>query len=64
MLHAILNVFNFHNKYTKMRSGDNAVKALLFSLNTVIKTITFIYCGLVSYSEIVKDRKIALEQSS
>ena len=64
MLHAILNVFNFHNKYTKMRSDDNAVKALLLSLNTVINTITFIYCGLVSYSEIVKDRKITLEQSS
>ena len=40
MLHAILNVLNFSYKYTKMRSGDNAVKALLLSLNTLSNTIT------------------------
>ena len=40
MLHAILNVLDFNYKYTKMRSGDNAVKALLLSLNTLSNTIT------------------------
>ena len=40
MLHAILNVLNFNYKYTKMRSGDNAEKALLLSLNTLSNTIT------------------------
>ena len=40
MLHTILNVLNFNYKYTKMRSGDNAVNALLLSLNTLSNTIT------------------------